>query len=83
MLYFQTTSSVLLLANLSIVPTRRCNRMHRKNMKHFVCIPSMLADVGKVRARIISSHDNKKSDSMIQILARSNLSLIYLPTCGN
>ncbi|XP_045769125.1 ovochymase-1-like [Maniola jurtina] len=41
------SSGKLLLGHLDLVPANRCNRLHKKNMRRFVCTSSAMSDVGK------------------------------------
>ncbi|XP_045449641.1 venom peptide isomerase heavy chain-like [Melitaea cinxia] len=41
------SSDKLLLAHLTLIPMSKCNRMHRRNMRKFVCTSSKVTDVGK------------------------------------
>ncbi|XP_059049994.1 chymotrypsinogen A-like [Achroia grisella] len=40
-------SDKLLTAHLDLIPSYSCSRMHRKNMRKFVCTSSIVTDVGK------------------------------------
>ncbi|XP_034829445.1 venom peptide isomerase heavy chain-like [Maniola hyperantus] len=41
------SSDKLLQAHLELIPARRCNRLHRKNMRRLICTSSAFSDVGK------------------------------------
>nr|XP_026498596.1 transmembrane protease serine 9-like [Vanessa tameamea] len=43
----KASSDKLLLADLTLIPMVRCNQMHRRNMRRFICTSSKFTDVGK------------------------------------
>ncbi|XP_052755377.1 plasma kallikrein-like [Galleria mellonella] len=43
----QIRSEKLLVAHLELIPSYLCSRLHRKNMRQFICTSSKLTDVGK------------------------------------
>ncbi|XP_072933008.1 venom peptide isomerase heavy chain-like [Epargyreus clarus] len=63
-------SDKLLLAHLTVLPLRLCNKMHRKNMHLFVCTSSQYTDVGKGDSGgpLVCSHTGDPNESSKGVL---------------